>query len=60
MNYVSGGIAKKIAETAIEIAQNRDEEQEEARDHLYWNIFILYILISIITFVYSFCDIMVF
>ena len=53
MNYVSGGIAKKIAETAIEIAQNRDEEQEEARDHLYWNI-------SIITFVYSFCDIMVF
>ena len=40
MNYVSGGIAKKIAETAIEIAQNRDEEQEEARDHLYWNIFI--------------------
>jgi len=35
MNYVSGGIAKKIAETAIEIAQNRDEEQEEARDHLY-------------------------
>ena len=60
MNYVSGGIAKKIAETAIEIAQNRDEEQEEARDHLYWNTYLYFLISSIITFVYSFCDIMVF
>ena len=35
MNYAAGGLAKKVAESAVNFAQKRDNEEEESKDHLY-------------------------
>lgn len=35
MNLAAGGIAKKVADTAINYAKSRDEEEEDFKDHLY-------------------------
>jgi len=34
-NYIGGGLAKKVADTAVKFAANRDEEEEEMKDHMY-------------------------
>ena len=36
MNYAAGGLAKTVADQAIKFAEKRDEEEEDAKDHLYW------------------------
>ena len=35
MNFVGGGLAKKVADTAVKFAARRDEEEEEMKDHMY-------------------------
>ena len=35
MNFVGGGLAKKVADTAVKYAARRDEEEEEMKDHMY-------------------------